>query len=198
MERKTAKPRITELLSDHFSDTWKLLSETSWFLSRTPIFANYENELRSWRRDLQNAEKGGQEHTRIRQEITYLRKSLREQGYDLGLARQNLIMEGFRNDASLGEGFRRVVIFFGDDDIYWLSGEDNHIILAELLERQMEAHSAKRRSIIRSRHYLWYRRRGNDLVLAGADTETKEDYERLKAMAEANSLVLLAKLRGLK
>ena len=134
----------------------------------------------------------------IRQEIIELRKSLRLEGYDLSLARQNLVLDGFRNDASLGEGYRRVVIIFGDQDIYWLSGDDNHITLSELLERQLLTSFKKRSDFIRSRHYLWYTRKGNNLVLAGSDTETIENFERLKAMAEANSLKILAKLKGLK
>ena len=187
---------LRDLLADRFSGTWKLLSETSGFLSRTPVFAQYEDQLRTWRRDLQSAGAGDDRARRIREEITVLRRSLREQGYDLSLARQNLVLEGFRNDAALGEGFRRVVIFFGEDDTCWLAGDENHITLAELLERRMDARPV--RGTIRSRHYLWYRRRGNDLVLSGSDTETKEDFERLKAMAGANSLVILAKLRGLR
>ncbi|MDR2471380.1 MAG: hypothetical protein LBD09_04650 [Treponema sp.] len=188
------KETLRDLLTDRFSGTWKLLSETSQFLSRTPVFAQYEDQLRAWRRDLQNA--GDEKSRLIREEITVLRRSLREQGYDLGLARQNLVLEGFRNDAALGEGFRRVVIFFGGDGAYWLAGDENHITLAELLERRLE--TGAYRGGIHSRHYLWYRRRGNDLVLSGSDTETKEDFERLTAMAEANSLVILAKLRGLR
>ncbi|GHV86185.1 hypothetical protein AGMMS50230_17930 [Spirochaetia bacterium] len=197
MNRKKSKS-LRDLLSDRFSGTWQLLSETSQFLSRTPVFAHYEDQLRVWRRDLQNADKGGEVFRQIRDEITELRSFLREQGYDLSLAKQSIVLDGFRNDASLGEGFRRVVLFFADDDIYWLSGEDNHITLAELLERQLESRFQQRRCSIRSRHYLWYRRRGNDLDLAGSDTETKEDFERFKMMVSANSLVILAKLRGLK
>jgi hypothetical protein len=188
---------LTELLADRFSDTWRLLSETSQFLSRTPVFDHYEDQLRIWRRDLQNAGKNAELSRQIREEVTELRKSLRRQGYDLSLAKQNLVVEGFRNDAALAEGFRRVVLFFAEDDIYWLAGDDNHITLAEMLERQLEARPREDRRI-RSRHYLWYRRRGNDLALSGSDTEMKEDFERLKVMAEANNLVILAKLKGLK
>jgi len=189
---------MKNLLSERFTDTWKLLSETTSFLSRTPVFVLYEEELRTWRRDLQGAPKGGDEYKRIRQEIIELRTSLRQQGFDLSLARQNLVLEGFRNDASLAEGFRRVVVFFGDEDAYWLAGEENHITLADLLERQLSARTRSLKPTIRSKHYLWYCRRGDSLILAGSDTETKEDYERLKAMAEVNSLVILAKLKGLK
>ena len=190
--------RFYDRISDRFSDTWKLLSETSRFLERTPVFASYEKELRSWRRDLQSAGKNPEIVQRIRREITELRKSLRYQGYDLSLARQNLVLEGFRNDTALGEGFRRVVIFFGEDDLFWLAGDDNHITLAELLERQVNVRLFKQKFAIRSKHYLWYRRKGNDLILSGSDTETKEDFDRFKAMAETNSLLILARLKELK
>ena len=198
-EKKPGKPLLLRSrLSDHFSGAWKLLSETSGFLSRTPVFALYEEDLRSWRLELQRAGKDSDVHKRIRQEIIELRASLRQQGYDLSLAKQNLLLEGFRNDTALGEGFRRVVVFFCEDDAYWLAGDDNHITLAEMLERQLSASSRRRGGAIRSKHYLWYLRRGNDLILSGSDTETKEDFERLKAMADANSLLILARLKNLK
>lgn len=189
---------LSNLLSDHLVDTWKLLSETSNFLSRTPVFTQYEEDLRSWRRDLQKAGKDSEDHRRIKQEIIELRKSLRLQGYDLSLARQTLTVEDFRNDASLGEGFRRLVVFFTDNNAYWLSGDDNHISLSELLERQTADNMRKHGTAIRSKHYLWYLRRGNNLILSGSDTETKEDFERLKAMAAANSLKILAYLKNLR
>jgi hypothetical protein len=191
-------PVLKNLLSDHFSDTWKLLSETSRFLSRTPVFSLYEEDLRLWRHGLQAAGKNSDEYKRIRQEIIELRASLRKQGFDLNLASQNLVVDGFRNDASMGEGVRRVVLFFGDDDLYWLAGDDNHITLAEHLENQMYTRFRNQRLAIRSKHYLWYRRKGNDLILSGSDTETKEDFERFKAIVEANSLKILAKLKNLR
>ena len=198
-EKKSGKSHLLKSrLTDYFSDTWKLLSETSGFLSRTPVFTLYEEELRSWRLELQMAGKDNDVQKRIRQEIIELRASLRHQGFDLSLARQNLVLEGFRNDAALGEGFRRVVIFFCEDDAYWFAGDDNHITLAGLLERQLYTASRKGGGAIRSKHYLWYCRRGNDLILSGSDTETKEDFERLKAMADVNSLLILARLKNLK
>jgi hypothetical protein len=197
-ENSAASGLIKNLLTDRFSDTWKLLSETSGFLSRTQIFSFYEEELRAWRHDLQTTADGSEEQKRIRQEIIELRRSLRQQGFDLSLAKQNLVLDGFRNDASLGEGFRRVVVFFAGDGLYWLSGDDNHITLADLLEKQISSRYRKHNIAIRSKHYLWYCRKGNTLVLSGSDTETKDDYERLKAMAEANSLGILAGLKYLK
>ena len=197
--KKPKKPLfLSNLLSDHLVDTWKLLSQTSSFLSRTQVFEQYEEDLRSWRRDLQNTGKDVDEHRRIKEEIIELRKSLRLQGYDLSLAGQTLEVEGFRNDASLGEGFRRLVVFFSDNDAYWLSGNDNHIVLAEQLTREVSDIQRKHSIAIRSKHYLWFLRKGNKLILSGSDTETKEDFERLKAMADANSLKILTYLKYLK
>jgi hypothetical protein len=193
-KRNCGKSLLKDLLRDHFSDIWRLLSETTQFLTRTPVFDQYEAQLRQWRQELQRMGKDTELIRRIRAEITELRKSLRLQGYDLSLAGQRLEIDRFRNDTALGEGFRRVVIFFGEEDVYWLAGEDNHITLAELLERRLEG--VPRR--IRSKHYLWYRREGNTLTLSGSDTETKEDFARLKAMGDANSLIILARLKALK
>ncbi|GHV42160.1 hypothetical protein AGMMS49546_19870 [Spirochaetia bacterium] len=50
---------------------------------------------------------------------------------------------------------------------------------------------------IRDKHYLWYRRIGTTLTLSGADTEMKDDYERLKAMVEVNQLFFWGKLKEL-
>ena len=196
---KTGKSRsFADALSDRFADAWKLLSETSRFLERTSEFPYYEEQLRSWRLELQSSSKGGDVSRRVRQEITELRKSLRQQGYDLSLAKQNLVVEGFRNDASLGEGFRRVVIYFCEEGLFWLSGENNHITLADLLERQLQSRLSRQKPVILSRHYLWYRRKGNDLILSGSDSEAKEDYERFRAMAETNSLQILSGLKELR
>ncbi|MDR2631376.1 MAG: hypothetical protein LBC60_10675 [Spirochaetaceae bacterium] len=195
MKRKK-QSLLEQVFQDLLPDIWKLLSETTLFLSRTKEFYLYENQLRAWRFTLQSKQRNPEEISIIRREITELRKQLRLEGYDLSLGKQNLIFEGFRNDASLGEGFKRVVLFFADEDIYWLAGEDNHITLAEFLEHRIYEEQQGVR--IRYKHYLWYRRRGTDLILSGSDTETKEDFERLKAMGEANSLLFLSKLKKLK
>ncbi|GHV24636.1 hypothetical protein AGMMS4952_00600 [Spirochaetia bacterium] len=196
--------RLSDILSDRFSDVWKLLSETTVFLSRTKEFGAHEQQLRTWRADL-SANRDPEAAQRIRSELTALRKSLRLQGYDLSLGRQNLIIDGFRNDACLGEGFRRVVIFISNTTLFFLAGEENHIALAEFLEKQVEAEinarkdrTEVRRIQILDRHYLWYRRQGQDLILSGSDTETKEDFTRFSAMCDANPLLFLKGLKGLR
>ncbi|GHV76017.1 hypothetical protein AGMMS49942_08380 [Spirochaetia bacterium] len=201
-ERHTAtlSATLSDILSDRFSDVWKLLSETTLFLSRTKEFGAHEQQLRTWRADLQSSRQDPDVAQRIRSELTALRKSLRLQGYDLSLGRQNLIIDGFRNDACLSEGFRRVVIFISDKNIFFLAGEENHIALAEFLERQVEAKIRAHQKLIRilDRHYLWYRRQGQDLILSGSDTETKEDFARFSAMCDANSLLFLGGLKRLR
>jgi hypothetical protein len=197
-EKKTGS--LAGLLSDKFADVWKLLSETTVFLSRTREFDAYEEQLRSWRSELQSSGRNTEAAQRIRSELTELRKQLRLQGHDLSLGKQNLIIDGFRNDACLGEGFRRVVVFIAEKDIFSIAGEDNHIVLAELLERRIEAEALSRKTRVRilDRHYLWYRRDGPNLILSGADTETGEDFERFSAMCRANSLLFLRGLKSLR
>jgi len=164
-------------------------------LGRTAEFVQYEEQLRTWRWNLQHAQNDAAKVGKIRDEIIALRKELRLRGYDLRLGSRNLIFEGFRNDACVVEGFRRIVLFIGEGDLYWITGDDNHITLAEFLERRLA--SGHHPGPILGRHYLWYRRRGNDLVFSGADTEMKDDFERLRAMGEANSLLFLSKLKNL-
>jgi hypothetical protein len=194
-----AKKKISfaEMINDRFADVWKLLSDTTSFLSRTPEYHHYEEQLRLLRSSLQSL-KDKDNANIIRKEITDLRKALRFQGYDLSLGAQTLTLDHFRNDASLKDGFKRVVIFLTNSGIVWLSGDENHIMLAEYLDARIRNNLADNHIKIIAKHYLWYRRRGNELILSGSDTETKEDFARLQAMAEANSLFLLSQLKNLK
>jgi hypothetical protein len=188
---------LSDILPDSLTDLWKLLSETSAFLSRTDEFYMYEQQLRSLRSRLQNSAKDTGEKQAVRAELIDLRKNLRLQGYDLSVARQKIICDGFRNDSCLAGGFRRVVLFFTNIDIFWQSGDDNHVVLAGFIERRLEKIRDRSFSIF-SKHYLWYRRKGNDLILSGADTERKEDFERLKKIVDLNHLKILAALKKLR
>lgn len=186
---------IASVFAEKFTDVWKLLSETTTFLSRTKLFMQYESQLRQWRATLQSSPHDSDVMRIVKRELVELRKSLREQGYDLSLGSRNLRFEGFRNDASLSEGFRRLVLFIGDGGVYWQEGEDNHIALSGFLDDRMDR---MRVSNIRERHYLWYRRVGSDLVFSGSDTEDKEDFRRLERIGNANPLLLLSALKGLR
>ena len=164
------------------------------FLSRTHLLPQYEAQLREWRAILQSSHSNNETTLTVRRELIELRKSLRLQGYDLSLGSQVLTFEGFRNDTCLREGFRRIVLFIGEGGVYWLTGEDNHITLSSFLESRMD----QLRVQLRERHYLWYRRRKNELVFSGSDTETKEDFDRLVRIGNANPLLLLSALKGLR
>ncbi|GAB6390865.1 MAG: hypothetical protein MdMp014T_0238 [Treponematales bacterium] len=189
--------RWGERLADRFVDVWQLLSETSLFLSRAGELENYESEMRALRRRLQNAPHNQETAREARAELTALRQHLRLQGYDLSLARHNLVFDGFRHDDAERLGFRRVVLYITSREILWQSGAENHAALAGYLDHRLDAAGAGRPAI-RGRHYLWYLRRGRDLILSGGATESKEDYETLRASGEANPLFYLACLKGLR
>jgi hypothetical protein len=173
--------KLTRSLSERFASTWRLLSDTTVFLSRTSVFVHYESQLRDLRGRLQLAHDDDREAAAIRKEIVELRASLRLQGYDLSLGALELSVKGFRGDASIAEGYRRVVIFIGTKGIKALSGEGNHIELHDRLEAAL---SRKTSIEIQSKHYLWYRWSQGLLSLSGAATETAEDFEELQAWCE--------------
>ncbi|MDR2069987.1 MAG: hypothetical protein LBP81_01015 [Treponema sp.] len=190
--------KITELVSDHFGDVWKLLSETNLFISRIDEISQYQTQIQNMRRELQHAGNIRDRILEVRTSLIELRKNLRMQGYDLSLGRMNLVFDGFRHDDSMAKGFKRVVLFLGDRDLYWLTGTDNHIALEAYLEQKLYKSESTGKSLrILGKHYLWYLRRKTELILSGAATERKEDYERLKAIGEAKPLLFLSKLKGL-
>jgi hypothetical protein len=199
--RNSFSVKIKNLLSDKTTDTWKLLSETDYFLSRTDEYHHYENQMRELRARLSSCGKTGKDTIlkQIHADLVELRKELRLSGYDLSLGKYRLVFDGFRHDDSLGQGFRRMVLFICDDFFLWLTGEANHIELAETLEQQITRHcvATGKRIAIKGKHYLWYLRTKNELILSGADTEVKEDYAQLKAYGEVSSLLFLSRLKNL-
>ena len=158
--------------------------------------------MRELRNRLNSINKSGNEkvNKEVYSELIDLRKELRLLGYDVSLGKYRLVFDGFRHDDSLREGFKRIVLYILDDYFLWLTGDTNHIELAEILDQQITRHSfaAGKNIRIKGKHYLWYLRTNNELILSGADTETKEDYERLKAYGEASSLLFLSRLKNLK
>lgn len=188
--------RIAKELSERFASTWLLLSDTTIFLSRTSIFGQYEAELMEMRRRLTSASRNADAERSVRKELTELRAALRVQGYDLSLGKLELAFQGFRNDASLVEGFRRLVVFIGRSNLWFAEGEANHVELHRRLESALASAGAE----ILGKHYLWYRWNNTQLVLSGSDTETAQDFEELKAWASQpeRRLFLLAKLKSLR
>ena len=192
--------KIKNLLSDQLVDVWRLLSETDSFLSRTREYHHYENQMRELRAKLIAAGKTGRDTIKeVHAELVNIRKHLRLSGYDLSLGKYRLVFDGFRHDDSIRDGFRRIVLFILDDCFLWLAGDANHIELAETLEQQITRHctATGKRITIKGKHYLWYLRTQDQLILSGADTETKQDYEQLKAFGEVSSLLFLSRLKNL-
>jgi hypothetical protein len=189
--------RFTAGISEHFASTWRLLSETTIFLSRTSIFSQYEQELMDMRSRLASAGKNETVATEVRRELVAIRETLRLNGYDLTLGALELAIRGFRNDAALSEGFRRMVLFIGRRSLWALSGDENHRALHDHLERALESRSDED---ILQKHYLWFQWNNGLLTISGADTETKEDFEAFTewcAQAE-NRLRLLGYMKRIR
>jgi hypothetical protein len=180
--------------AESVSSTWRLLSDTTNFLSRIKLLDQYESELRTWRERLSRNRNNPQVVREIREDIVALRKLLRSQGHDLRLGSKDIVIEGWRHDDAMGEGFRRIALGVADGDVYYVAGDANHNDLAEALESQCRARrSCKPFSL----HCLWYRWRANVLVLSGAASETAEQFEDFRRYFEANKNFLLKKLSRL-
>ena len=183
-----------ERLAETTSSTWRLLSDTTNFLSRHKLLEEYEQELRRWRQQLTRLANNPGAAREVRDEIVALRRSLRQHGYDLRLGSRDIKLEGYRNDDAMGEGFQRIVIGLAEDDVYYLAGSANHIELAE----QLDSLCRQKRSCKPYRvHCLWYRWRSDVLVLSGAASETAQMFDEMKAWFEPNRELLLKKLARL-
>lgn len=185
---------IFNRLAESFSSTWRLLTDTTNFLSRIKMLEKYETELRAWRERLSRAQKDQIAVHQVRDEIVAVRRLLREQGHDLRLGSKDIAIEGFRHDDSMAEGFQRIVLGIAPNDVYWLAGEANHIELANRLDRQCRE---RRGCEPYALHCLWYRWRNNVLVLSGADSETAEMFEEFRQYFAKNRDFLLKKLSRL-
>jgi hypothetical protein len=185
---------IFNRLAESFSSTWRLLTDTTNFLSRINLLEKYETEVRTWRERISRFRNDQRAMLEVREEIVALRGFLREQGHDLRLGSKDIALEGYRNDDSMGEGFRRMVLGVAEDDLYWLTGEANHIELADMLERSCRG---KRSCKPYSLHCLWYRWRNNVLVLSGAASETAEMFEEFRRYFAENREYLLRRLSRL-
>lgn len=189
--------RLVNGLAEHFASAWRLLSDTTIYLSSLPsgrVFQRYENTLRKWRHRLESERRNPEAVNEVRSEIIAFRKTLRKLGYDIRLGTYEIKFEGFRHDDALAEGFKRMVLFIAKDNLYYLTGSENHIELDRMLEQRLQ-----QARIYPSlyRHYLWYRWRQNTLVLSGADSEMKDSFERLQQMVKENTLFFIKHLKKL-
>ncbi|HUW40500.1 MAG TPA: hypothetical protein VMV90_05780 [Rectinemataceae bacterium] len=186
--------RLAAGLSERFASTWRLLSDTTIFLSRTSIFPQYEQELKDLRARLASAGTSDAVANEVRRELVAMRETLRLNGYDLTLGSLELALRGFRNDAALSEGFRRMVLFIGRRSLWALAGDENHRALHDHLEQALEGRTEED---ILQKHYLWYQWNNGLLTISGADTETKDDFEELLQWCEQpeNRLRLLGYMK---
>ncbi len=194
MNRKNILSRLKNDIAEKFSTTWRLLSETTQFLSRAGLLQKYETMLRRWRHTLEGNRSSTEKIQSVRDEIVNLRRELRKSGYDLTLGNRDIKIEGYRNDAATADGFVRLVIAVSNAGVFSITGQDNHTLLYRYLSDHL-----KRKNVYgqTAYHFLWYRWRNNVLVLSGADSETRDNFERFKAYVEKNKMVLLKYLKRL-
>jgi hypothetical protein len=186
--------RFFNNLAEGLASTWKLLSDTTNFLSRARLLESYEQELAQMRSRLYRFRKNPEAVRQVREQVVALRRELRSRGYDLRLGSRDIALEGFRHDDAMAEGFRRLVLGIGQKDIVTLAGDLNHIELAEALEARL--HATRPGQAFRM-HFLWYRWRNRVLVLSGAASETAQAFEELKEYFAGNRDFLLRKLARL-
>jgi len=180
-------------LTEYFSSAWTLLSDTTIFLTNnTKIFHHYENHLRELRHRLESNRNNHEVIHEVRKEVAEIRKSLRLQGYNLKLGSLDLKLEGFRNDDAIAQGFKRCVLFLLDDgNIQYITGMSNHIELDAALEARTAAtgyHS------ISQKHYLWFKWRNRVLILSGAASESRDDFDNFRDYVEEYRSSLVRKL----
>jgi len=192
MERKGIKSALDNI-NEYFASVWTLMSDTTIFLSNnTKIFRHYEAQLRELRHRLELNRKDSEVLQEVRQELVIIRKALRMQGYNLRLGSLDLRLEGFRNDDAISEGFTRCVLFMTEDqDILYITGTANHIELDSALESRLAATGY--RPVI-GKHFLWFKWANRVLILSGAASETKDDFEELRIYVEENKALMLRRL----
>jgi hypothetical protein len=182
-------------LSKKITEVWNLLNETALLANRTAAGGRYESRLGVLRAQLQKAPANPNIIKEVYAGITGIREQLRLSGYDLSMGKYTLVFDGFRNDDSLGSGFKRAALFVGTEHFYFRTGDDNHLMLAAALENVLAKNP--RLEPILEIHSLWFQRTKTTFTLSGSATETAEDYQKLKERGEADSLLFLSKLKGL-
>ncbi|MBN1837111.1 MAG: hypothetical protein JW820_14745 [Spirochaetales bacterium] len=182
---------IIDRVAESVSSTWRLLSDTTNFLSRVKLLSSYDRDLKEMRDRLYRFRKDPDVQREIRKRIVEIRRSLRARGYDLRLGSRDIALEGFRHDDAMRDGFRRLVIGISEDDVISLAGDLNHQDLAGQMERRLRGAKGCRSL---SFHYLWYRWRSQVLVLSGSASETAQQFEMFKEYFESHKDLLLRKL----
>jgi hypothetical protein len=96
----------------------------------------YQESLRNWRQLLQTRSRDPETVKKVREEIVALRKAFRKNGYDVSLGSLDIVCEGFKNEIAIREGYQRIVILIGAQEILYETGTGNHLDLWEALEQR--------------------------------------------------------------
>lgn len=183
---------FSDLIREAFVPNEKLLADTETATQNLPEYEALEGEFRYWEKILNDDDSAND--TEAREEITALRKNLRERGYNLSLSSVQLDMEDVRNDDAIALGYRRLVICITKKAIYAISGDENHVDTGIELDRILQE---KGISDNKEFHYLWYLKEKDVFHLAAAATELPEDYKKFKTQAEENPLRFISAVNRL-
>jgi hypothetical protein len=178
-------------IKEEISSIWTLLDDTSIFLSKINKFEDYEKDIRYWKECLRNYHHNSDIRNEIKREIINLRKNLRLDGYNLQLGAKDIEVFEFKSDDASLEGYKRMVLVIDKDDFFYLTGEENHMLLLKYLcirLRKKEGYAFK------GIHFLWYRWIDNILQFCGADSESKYNYENFKEFVKNNKNNILKKI----
>lgn len=181
-------------LKEQLSSTWTLLNDTEIFLSRTTVFYKFEHELRNWRKRLTRYQNKPPVVKEIKNQIIDLRKNLRSQGYDLKLGSRDIVFRGFKSDDAPLTGYKRMVLFINQSELFYLTGEDSHLQLTKFLGIKLGIENLHGYPTL---HNLWFRWNHNILELCGSDSESAEAMDRLKNYTERHKLQIIKKLKNL-
>lgn len=183
---------FSDLIRETFVPNEKLLEDTETVTQNLPEYEALEGEFKYWEKILTDDDPSNDNEAR--EEITALRKNLRERGYDLSLASIRLNMEEARNDDAMGEGYQRLVICITKRAIYAISRNENHMETGVELDKILQE-----KGITDSKefHYLWYLKEKDVYHIAAAATELAEDYEKFKIQANENPLRFISALKKL-
>jgi len=188
--------RFRTRIGERFADVWVLLSDTDRFVSRARLLEKYEGQLKSWRSNLLQFKNDVEGTRRVRKQIIDFRRARRTEGWELRLGWLDVQLKGFRSDDAMAVGFRRLVLLIGDKSgVQFITGSGNHIELDK--ELNFRLHKLPLLEPV-EKHYLWYRRIEGVIELAGADSESKKAFERLKVYVDEHKSNLVKAMHGLR
>jgi hypothetical protein len=182
-------------IREEFASIWTLLNDTELFMKRIGTFDEYEYDFRIWRANITVFKNDPFVLKDIRGEVVALRKALRTSGYDLRMGSKDIEVHSFINDNALRHGFKRMTLALSKSDLFYMTGDANHQELVKYLEKRLGVDTIHGVGEV---HFLWYRWEGNVLQLYGADSESKDDFERFRAFADSHKMFLLKKFKNLK